>query len=381
MVDFYFKHHAMLKENRLVSLDVFRGLTVAAMILVNNPGSWESVYAPLLHASWNGCTPTDLIFPFFLFIVGVSIHFAYQSKLSNGLTKKVFFKILKRTLIIFGLGIFLAWFPDFKWDRLSTLRIPGVLQRISIVFFFCSLIYLQTQWLTQIRIAALLLLGYFILMTFIPAPGMEYPNLEPSTNIAAWFDRLVLGSHLWAQSKTWDPEGLLSSMPAIGTGILGMLTGQLFQKINEPKERIVWMYCIGAILIIAGLAWGMIFPINKSLWTSSYVLYTGGIAMQLLATCYWLVDVKGFSSWVKPFIYYGTNAIFVFVASGLLAKTLIRIKVDEEGKISLWSHLYKNLYASWLAPKDASLLFAVTLILLFLVILWQMYKRKIFIKV
>jgi predicted acyltransferase len=150
----------MLNENRLISLDVFRGITVAAMILVNNPGSWDSVYPPLLHATWNGCTPTDLIFPFFLFIVGVSIHFAYQGTIDHGLQKKVFLKILKRALIIFGLGIFLAWFPVFTLERLSSLRIPGVLQRISIVFFFCSLIYIQTTWLTQLRIACLLLLGY-----------------------------------------------------------------------------------------------------------------------------------------------------------------------------------------------------------------------------
>jgi len=370
-----------LKENRLVSLDVFRGITVAAMILVNNPGSWSSVYPPLLHASWNGCTPTDLIFPFFLYIVGVSIHFAYQNTLMSGLNKKIFLKILKRSLIIFGLGIFIAWFPVFTLERLSTLRIPGVLQRISIVFFCCSLIYLKTGWLAQIRIAVLLLVGYFIGMTMIPVPGVGDANLEPSTNLGAWLDRLLLDGHLWAQSKTWDPEGLLSTIPAIATGILGMLTGQLFQKVNDHEERVVWMFLIGAMLIVSGLAWGLVFPINKSLWTSSYVLYTGGIAMQFLAACYWIVDVKGYQAWAKPFIYYGTNAIFVFVASGLLAKTLIRIKVDEEGTISLWSFLYQNGYANWLPPKVASLLFAVTLLLFFLTILHQMYNRKIFIKV
>jgi predicted acyltransferase len=370
----------MVQENRLVSLDVFRGITVAAMILVNNPGSWESVYPPFLHAAWNGCTPTDLIFPFFLYIVGVSIHFAYYKNKSNGLEKKIFVKIVKRTIIIFCLGIFLAWFPVFTLDRLSSLRIPGVLQRISIVFFVCSLIYLQTGWLTQIRIVILVLLGYFLAMTIIPVPGVGYANLEPSTNLGAWIDRLLLDGHLWSQSKTWDPEGILSTLPAIGTGVIGMLTGQLFQKLNAPSERVAWLFFVGALLIISGLAWGMIFPINKSLWTSSYVLYTAGIAMQFLSACYWLVDVQGFTRWATPFIYYGTNAIFVFVASGILAKALIRIKAGE-GNLSLWTYLYQQLYASWLPPKDASLLFAVTLILFFLLILWQMYKRKIFIKV
>jgi Uncharacterized conserved protein len=217
----------METQQRLLSLDVFRGITVAAMIMVNNPGSWGSVYAPLLHAPWNGCTPTDLIFPFFLFIVGVSIHFAYQTKVNEGLHQKVVMKILKRTAIIFLLGLFLALFPKFNF---ATVRIPGVLQRISIVFLFCSLIYFKAGWIAQIRIAAFLLVVYFLMMTLIPVPGVGPASLEPETNLGAWLDRLILDGHLWVQSKTWDPEGILSTVPAIATGILGMLTGQLFQK-------------------------------------------------------------------------------------------------------------------------------------------------------
>lgn len=371
-----------MKTDRILSLDVFRGITVAAMILVNNPGSWGDVYSPLLHAHWNGCTPTDLIFPFFLFIVGMSIHFAYQPKLTEGLTKKVFGKIVRRTLLIFGLGIFLAWFPVFTLERLSHLRIPGVLQRISLVFFFCSIIYLKTNWLAQIRITGLLLVGYFLLMTIIPVPGYGTSSLEAETNFGAWLDRLLLEGHLWSQSKTWDPEGLLSTIPAIATGMLGILAGQLFSKLDRPELRTTWLFFTGCILIVGGLAWGLFFPINKSLWTSSYVLYTGGIAMQFFAFCYWIIDVQGWKKWATPFIYYGVNAIFVFVASGALAKTLIRIKIgDGEDKTSLWGYIYKNVYATWLPPKDASLAFAVTLVLIFLLILWQMYKRKIFIKV
>ena len=370
----------METSQRLYSLDVFRGITVAAMILVNNPGSWDTVYTPLLHAHWNGCTPTDLIFPFFLFIVGVSIHFAYQAKLTEGLTRKIFFKILKRALVIFSLGIFLSLFPRFNFD---TVRIPGVLQRISLVFFFCSLLYVRTNWLAQIRTAIILLVGYFILMTVVPVPDVGAANLEPETNLGAWLDRLLLNEHLWAQSKTWDPEGLLGTLPAIGTGILGMLTGKLFTSVKDPAQKTTWLFFIGALLILAGLAWGMIFPINKSIWTSSFVLYTSGIAMQFLAACYWIIDVQGFKKWSTPFIYYGMNAIFVFVASGILAKILIRTKITiEEGKeISLWSFLYQNLYASWLNPYNASLLFALTLVGFFLIILWWMYKKKIFVKV
>ncbi|MBK5280128.1 MAG: DUF5009 domain-containing protein [Bacteroidia bacterium] len=370
----------MEQSQRLYSLDVFRGITVAAMILVNNPGSWNTVYPPLLHAHWNGCTPTDLIFPFFLFIVGVSIHFAYKEKLIEGLTQKILLKIVKRTLIIFLLGIFLSLFPKFDF---VVVRIPGVLQRISLVFLSCSLIYFSANWLAQIRIAITLLVGYFILMTFVPIPGFGPANLEPETNLGAWFDRLLLDGHLWAQSKTWDPEGLLSTVPAIATGILGMLTGKLFSTIKDPAQKTTWLFFTGSLLILSGLAWSLVFPINKSLWTSSYVLYSAGIAMQFLAGFYWLIDVQGYKKWFAPFIYYGMNAIFVFVASGLLAKTLIRIKITlEEGKeISLWAYLYQTLYASWLRPYNASLFFALTLLIFFFVILWWMYKRKIFIKV
>jgi predicted acyltransferase len=377
-----------LQKERLYSLDVFRGITVAAMILVNNPGSWSSVYSPLLHAPWNGCTPTDLIFPFFLFIVGVSIHFAYKDKSPGGLSQKVFLKVLKRSAIIFSLGLFLAWFTlpignMFTAERFASLRIPGVLPRIAVVFFFCSLIYLKTNWLAQIRIASLLLVAYYLLMTLVPVPDFGPPNLEPGTNLAAWSDRLLLEGHLWSQSKTWDPEGVLSTLPAIATGLLGMLVGKLFTELKEPREKTVWLFFIGSVLIVGGLAWGLVFPINKALWTSSYVLYTAGIAMQFLGGLYWLIDVQGIKKWSTPFIYYGVNAIFVFVASGLLAKILTRIKLNgaDGNEISLWSAIYENAFASWLSPKNASLFFAISLILLFLVLLRWMYKRKIILKV
>ena len=370
----------MKHNERLESLDVFRGITVAAMILVNNPGTWNHIYSPLRHAAWNGCTPTDLIFPFFLFIVGVSIHFAYQHKATEGLTRKLFLKILRRTFIIFALGIFLSLFPKFDF---SVVRIPGVLQRISVVFFFSSVLYLTTNWLTQIRVAVVLLLAYYILMIFVPVPGFGTPNLEPETNLGAWIDRTLLEGHLWVQSKTWDPEGVLSTMPAIVTGIIGMLVGKLFTEIKEPAMRVSWMFFIGAILITLGLGWGMVFPINKSLWTSSFVLYTAGIGMQLLAACHWLIDVQGVKAWSKPFTYYGMNAIFVFVASGLLAKIMGRIKVADGagGEISLWTYIYIHAFESWLAPVNASLLFALTLVVIFGLLLWWMYKRNIFIKI
>lgn len=377
-----------MDSQRLPSLDFFRGATVIAMITVNNPGTWESVYAPLRHAAWNGCTPTDLIFPFFLFIVGVSIHFAYRHRKEEGLTRKNFVKITKRSLIIFMLGILLAWFtlpPERMIDveRLSTLRIPGVLQRIGVVFFFCSLIYLTTGWLTHIRLGATLLIGYYLLMNLVPVPGFGPANLEPGTNLAAWTDRLFLDGHLWSQSKTWDPEGILSTLPAIATGTLGMLTGQLLDRIKNPTERVTWIFLFGMFLILAGLAWDMAFPINKSLWTSSYVLYSGGWAMQALAASHWLIDIRGYQSWTKPFLYFGMNAIFAFVASGLVAKILLRTQwTTDSGDVeSLWNYLYVHGYGSWMEPRLGSLSFALTLVFIFFLILRWMYQRKVFIKV
>ena len=220
-------------------------------------------------------------------------------------------------------------------------------------------------------------------MTWVPVPDFGPANLEPGTNLAAWLDRLLLDGHLWAQSKTWDPEGPLSTMPAIATGLLGILTGQLFDEIKNPAERVSWIFFIGGILILLGLSWDIAFPINKSVWTSSYVLYSGGLAMQALAASHWLIDIQQRQSWTKPFLYFGLNAIFAFVISGVLAKILLRIQLTGENgeDESLWHYLYQNLYASWLTPKVASLLFALTFVGFFYVILKWMFHRKIFVKV
>lgn len=366
--------------NRTESVDAFRGITVAAMILVNNPGSWNYVYSPLRHAEWNGCTPTDLVFPFFLFIVGVSIHLAYRTRAPEGLTRPVLFKILRRSLIIFAVGLFLALFPRFDFE---TVRIPGVLQRISIVFLVCAILYLKCSWLTQLRIGLTLLVVYYALMTLVPVPGYEVPSLEPESNLGAWLDRTLLGGHLWVQSKTWDPEGILSTMPAIVTGISGMLAGRLVTGDKPPAEKVTWMFFTGGTLTVLGLGWGLVFPINKSLWTSSYVLYSSGIAFQCLAAFYWIIDAQGFRSWARPLVWYGMNALFVFALSGILVKILIRIKVTGTGgeETSLWSFLFDRFYVSWLPPYFASFLFAADLVVLFGILLWWMHRKRIFIKV
>jgi predicted acyltransferase len=373
---------------RLLSLDVFRGLTVAAMILVNNPGSWAHIYAPLRHAEWHGCTPTDLIFPFFLFIVGVSISYALGSKKGHMSHSKLIFTALKRALILFGLGLFLNLFPKVFTDPMEafqTVRIPGVLQRIAVVFFITAVIFIKTSPKTQLRILIGILLAYWAMMTLIPVPGVGFANLEKETNLGAWLDRTLLTeAHLWRSAKTWDPEGIFSTLPAIGTGIFGLLIGTwLKRKDKEESVKISWMFSIGILAVILGLIWDLCFPINKALWTSSFVLYAGGLASIGLALCYWLIDVQGFKKGTTPFVVYGINAITVFFLSGLIPRILTMIKVNMPDGTVLTSRewLYESFYSPYFSPINASLAGAVTFILIWLGILWWMYSRKIIIKV
>ncbi|MCP1383545.1 acyltransferase family protein [Runella salmonicolor] len=362
-------------QNRLLSLDVFRGMTVAAMILVNNPGDWEHVYAPLLHAHWHGCTPTDLIFPFFLFIVGVSISFA-MAKTTPSIPK-----IIKRSLILFGLGLFLNLYPKFDF---ANVRIPGVLQRIALVYLVCSLIFIKTSRNTQIITTIILLSAYWLLMTLVPVPGIGYANLEPTTNLGAWVDRnLLTTAHLWRSAKVWDPEGIFSTIPAIGTGMLGVLTGQWLRSQRTDAEKMAWLFLWGNALIIGGLIWNEFFPINKSLWTSSFVLYAGGWAMVALAICYWLIDVQGYRRWTAPFVAFGVNAITVFFLSGIIPRTLPLFKINTpEGPVGSQVWMQKNLISVWFNnPYNASLAGALTFITIWFVILYVMYKKGIIIKV
>ncbi|MGB4399928.1 MAG: DUF5009 domain-containing protein [Daejeonella sp.] len=373
---------------RLLSLDVFRGLTVAAMILVNNPGSWSHIYDPLQHAEWHGCTPTDLIFPFFLFIVGVSISFALGSKKDHVKHSTLIVTALKRALILFGLGLFLSLFPRVftePLEALKTVRIPGVLQRIAVVFFVAAVIFIKTTGKTQLRIFIVLLVGYWILMTFIPVPGVGYANLEKETNLGAWLDRTILTeAHLWRSARTWDPEGILSTMPAIATGLFGVLIGSWLKRKDKPDaEKISWMFSIGLISVILGLIWDLFFPINKALWTSSFVLYTGGLATLGLALSYWIIDVQGYRKGTTPFVVYGVNAITVFFLSGLIPRILNMIQVEMPDGSSAGSRewMYQTFFTPYFSPVNASLAGAVTFILIWLVILWWMYNKKIIIKV
>ena len=366
------------KPERLVSLDVFRGATIAAMIMVNNPGSWSDVYAPLLHATWHGWTFTDLIFPFFLFIVGVAIVYAFSKKLGGDIPKKsLYIKIVRRTLILFGLGLFLNGFPYFE---LNTLRIPGVLQRIAVCYFFASLIYLnagkRAQWIWVIG----LLFVYWILMAWIPVPGLGRGVLEKGQNFSAYIDSIFLKGHMWSYTKTWDPEGIISTLPAIATTLFGVFTGMLLRSEKSKIEKTAHMLLWGNLALWIGMIWHMWLPINKNIWTSSYTVFMAGMALIVLAFCYYIVDVRGYQKWTRPFVIYGMNAISIYVLSGVLARLLDLITVDSEGT-TLKTWIYQIFFASWLSPKPASLVFALCFVLVLFAVSWLLYRKKIFIKV
>jgi predicted acyltransferase len=371
------------KATRMLSLDAFRGMTVAGMVLVNNPGTWGAIHSPLEHAEWNGWTPTDLVFPFFLFIVGVSITLALGRRAeTSGGKRDLYVKIVRRTLIIFGLGLFLAAFPYF---RLSTLRIPGVLQRIAVCYLFASVIFLNTDWRKQLYITAGLLLGYWALMTLVPVPGFGPGALDSKEgNLAAYVDRAVFGlDHIWRQAKVYDPEGILSTLPAIATTLCGILTGHLLRSRREPFEKAAAMLVAGTACVVAGWAWNYWLPVNKALWTSSYVLLTAGMALQLLACCYWLIDIKGHRRWSLPFVVFGTNALAVFFLTGMCEKLLGLVKLaGADGKpVALQTLIFENLFLPWASPVNASLAFAVCFVLVWLGLTALLYKRGIFIKV
>jgi len=376
-------------QQRLLSLDFFRGVTVAAMILVNNPGDWGHIYTPLEHAAWNGCTPTDLVFPSFLFIVGVSIAYAMSSKKTDPATHtKIIIKALKRALILFGLGLFLSLYPKVftePLDALKTVRIPGVLQRIALVFFISAVIFLKNSPRNIFKIGIALLVLYWILMNFVPVPDFGSANLEKETNLGAWLDRTLLGeAHLWKLAKTWDPEGILGTIPAISTGLFGVLVGiYLKRKDVEPATKIAWLFSVGTASVFVGLTWGLQFPINKSLWTSSYVLYTGGIATMILSLCYWVIDVHKQVYFTKPFIAYGVNAITVFFLSGLIPRTLnlFTVKNPDGTSITLQVWLFNTYFAPNFSPLNASLAWAILFVSFWFIVLWLMYKKNIIIKV
>ncbi len=361
-------------SNRVVSVDIFRGITIIAMILVNNPGTWSSVYSPLLHAEWHGLTPTDLIFPFFIFIVGISISYAYKNK-SNDLT--TYRKIVLRTLKLVGLGLLLSWFlPYFPFFKsLDIVRFPGVLQRIGIVFLCAAILFLNLNLKQLVAVIITLLVSYWLFLGFVPLPDGTLPTFDRAVNNwANYVDVNVLGKHTW--KPDYDPEGLLSTIPAIATCILGILAGKFLGSQQNKKD--VKMVLAGTVLLLIGYVWSYWFPLNKAIWSSSFVLVTGGWAFIVLATIYYLTDVKQLK-FGKLFIYVGTNAITIFFLSGFIAKSMGLLKIGDQ---SIHEFLYTSMFEqSFLDPKLSSMLYAISVISFYVLLGYLMHRKKIIIKV
>jgi len=476
---------------RLLSLDVFRGMTIAGMVLVNNPGTWSSIYGPLKHAEWHGITPTDYIFPFFLFIVGVAVPMALGKRVEAGISRDIYLKIFQRAAMIFALGLLMSMIPFFDftkteipylvkialvlafsaaiflyligkkteaaiaagvsavtiltfylsgslviWYNFETMRIPGVLQRIAVCYLVVSIIFLHTTWKQQTLIGITLLLFYWLLMTVVPVPGCEITSIDDKAcNLAAYLDRVILTeAHMWRSAKVFDPEGILSTMPAIVTTLSGVLTGTWLRSGSPPARggvaaasadgvvlsdatgesvppavaggdvaearaasdsgsflmpqpsslnKAAGLFFFGVVLLAIGWCWSLVFPLNKSLWTSSYVVYTSGLALCFLGFCYWLIDIKRYQKWAKPFVIFGVNALALFVFSGIFARLLgmIKVKSPEGTDIPLQKWIFDNIFLPAASPVNASLMYAICFILFWLFLMWLLYRRRIYIKV
>jgi predicted acyltransferase len=365
------------KAGRLVSLDIFRGLTIAFMIIVNTPGSWQYVYAPLRHAKWDGCTPTDLVFPFFLFIVGVSMWFSLK-KYGHELNGSSFLRIARRTASIFALGLFLNIFPSFARDY-TTLRIMGVLQRIALAYGLGALICMSINRDYLWIVTAVILLSYWAVLAFLG--GADPYSLEG--NFVLKVDKLILGSnHLYKGfGIPFEPEGLLSTIPSICTVIIGFYAGELVGKKSEGGKNVMKALIIGAALVGLSLLWNKYFPINKPLWTSSYVLYTAGIALMVLAMIYWLADVAKFQKWGLFFMIFGTNALFSYFLAGVWTRLMLLIKIPHGGnEINLYTWFYERICVPVAGNLNGSLMFAVIQMLFIWFIALILYRKKVLIR-
>ena len=385
-------------SSRLNSLDVFRGATIAAMILVNNPGN-DFAFAPLKHAAWNGWTPTDLIFPFFLFIVGVSLVLSFRSRIDRGESKQTLIvHTLRRSVIIFLIGLFLNGFPYFN---LSTWRVAVVLQRIAIAYLAAAIITLYSGTRGIVMWIAGLLIGYWLVMRFVPVPGFgtpgtDMPLLDPNANLDWYIDKLYLPGAMY--EKTRDPEGILSTFPAIASALLGVLTGTYLkagykaatltgnsspsQSANATR-KVTGVLASGVALIVAGQVWNLWFPINKKLWTSSFVLFTAGCALAVLAFCYWITDVKQHRGWwTKPFVVFGTNAISAYALAELLSSLLFSINIHNGRRIlTLHDYLFRSAFGGITPKETGSLVYAIAFVCLCWLPIGWMYRKRIFLKV
>lgn len=424
-----------MQKERFLSVDVLRGLTIMLMTLVNNPGSWSHIYAPLEHAAWHGCTPTDLVFPFFIFIMGVAIPLAMPNRIFN---QEVFIKIVTRSLRIFCLGFFFAFFGKIELfglegyplliirlgvtafvaylmlgnfssktklllavgtfalfmglsvsgiEAFSDTRILGVLQRIAICYFFASLVYLNFNSIQNLIIIGILLLGYWGAMTLIPVPGYGVSSLEPVTNLSNWLDAQILRNHVYKGDFPWDPEGILSTIPAIAQAILGAYIGIILssQELTTVK-RASKIALYGFVMVVLGLVWDQFFPINKKIWTSSYVLFTVGLASIILAFLYYVIDIAKKTSWTQPIVWWGVNPMIVFFMSGIIPRVLSNITVSNPEAVAeemgIQSYIYKYQLVPFFQNEDlASLVWALSYIAFWFVLVWIFYRKKWIFKV
>lgn len=367
-------------SERLLSLDAFRGLTMALMVLVNNAGNGDDSYMQLRHSEWNGWTITDTVFPSFLWIVGVAITLSLGKRLAKGIPRtRLLLDVCRRSAILFVLGLAVYAFPHFN---LATQRILGVLQRIAICFLVASAIYLFTGVRGQIAWLAGLLAAYWIMMTFVPVPGYGPGRQDVEGNFAHYVDRLVLGSHNYASTRTWDPEGVVSTLPSIATTLFGVLAGGLLQFRRSLRQRVAWLFGVGVLLLAAGSICGLWMPINKKIWSDSFSLFMAGLDFMVFAALAWLIDGLGWHKPVRPLVILGMNAIAIYLVSEFAAETLSAIRWHSPtGPVSLQGYLYSHWFAPLGSPPNASLLYSLAFTAAMYLVAWAMYRRGWFLRV
>jgi predicted acyltransferase len=376
-------------KSRLISLDAFRGATIAAMILVNNPGSYVEVYDFLEHSAWHGWTFADGIYPAFLWMVGVALVLSTAKRIERGEPRtQMITHVLKRSVIIFALGLFLAGFPFGlfldPYFSFASLRIPGVLQRIALCYLLASIIFFTTGVRGQVVAILALLIGYWLLLKLVRVPGYGAGVLEPAGNLCWYVDFMVLKGHTYTQSiaNGFDPEGIVSTLGALATMLFGVLAGHGLRASYSPTVKTLGMLAAGIALILIGLVMDMWLPINKNLWTSSFAVFMAGISTASFVLCYWVVDVKGYQRWATPFSIFGTNALAIYVLAILVEKLLYLFGWTEPGgsRLEVREYLSQTLFESWAGTLNGSLLYSIAFVLVMYLVAWAMWKKRIYIK-
>ncbi len=377
-------HPAHERASRLLSVDVFRGMAVAGMLLVDYPGDEAAGYWPIRHSQWNGWTPADLIFPSFVFLMGISIVLSFSARLQRGETRRqLALHAAKRSLILFAIGVFLNGAPEF---HLATWRVEGVVQRIAICYLVAGILFLWTDTRGVMTAAVVCLLGYWALMRLVPVPGMgmpgrDIPLLVPDRNLNDWIDRALFSGRLYNQTR--DPEGILSTIPAVATALAGVLAGVWVRSERSSRAKAVGMLAMGAAGMAVGAIWSHWFPINKNLWTSSFVVYTAGFALVFLSLLYWIIEIRGWRGrWTMPFLVFGMNAIVAYGFDELLWAPLYYGHARAaDGSVLAWQQYLNGQFSKFANPANASLLFAVVTVLFCWALMWPLYRRRIFVKI